>query len=320
MPKKTTSAPALIAPNTKITITIPWEKAQPAYAKARNKIAQTVKISGFRKGKVPADVVEKMVGNTDIIEKAMEDVLPEAYIAAIKAAGKKPLTQPSFQAVSVQVGQEWVVEAQIAEKPEIKLGDYKKVVKEAKKAAESEIKAREVEIEKAAKKYEEEKKAGTLKVEPGHEGHDHSPKPVTAEQKKEITLQTIYQALIEEVKPQIPELLVRHEVEYDLDQLGRQLQAIQMTFEQYLQRRGISQEQLTQQMAMSALGRLQLVFIIDTVAEETKADVSDEEVTKYVEEKVDPRMKEQYATSPEYKNLVRQTILRQKIADSLLAN
>ncbi len=324
MPKKTTTpeqeAPALIAPNTKITVTIPWETAKPAYEKARNKIAGTVKIAGFRKGKVPADVAEKMLGAGQIIERALEDVLPEAYIKAVKKADKKPLTQPSFQAVSLEVGQEWVVEAQIAERPEITLGDYKKTVKEAQKAAVQEIEAREAEIKKAAAQYEKDKKDGKLKVEPGHEGHDHSPKPLTDDQKKEITLQTIYQGLLETVKPQIPELLVRHEVEYDLDQLGRQLQAIQMTFEQYLQRRGMSQEQLTQQMAMSALGRIQLVFIIDAIAEAAKLEVSDAEVTKYIDEKVDPSIKAQYGASSEYTNMIRQTLLRQKVADSLLAN
>jgi trigger factor len=306
--KKDTPAPSLIAPNTKITITIPWEKAQPAYTKARNKVASTVKIAGFRKGKVPADVAEKMLGAEQIIEKALEELLPDAYIEAIKQADKKPLTQPSFQAVSLQVGQEWVVEAQIAERPMITLGDYKKTVAEAKKAAKKEVETREAEIKKA-----------TEQGEPGHEGHDHTPKPLTDEQKKELTLQHIYQALLEAIKPQIPELLVRHEVEYDLDQLGRQLQAIQMTFEQYLQRRGVSQEILTQQMAMSALGRIQLVFVIDAIAAETKLEVSDVEVTKYIDEKVDPSVKAQYGTSPEYTNMLRQTLLRQKVADSLLA-
>lgn len=318
--KNDQQAPSLIAPNTKITITIPWEKAQPAYTKARAQVAQTVKIAGFRKGKVPADVAEKMVGTAQIIEKAIESVLPEAYIEAIKKADKKPLTQPSFQAVSLEVGQEWVIEAQIAERPEIKLTDYKKAVKEAKKAAEKAIQTQEAEIKKTAEQYEKDKKAGTLKAEPGHEGHDHSPKSLTAEQKKEITLQHIYQALIETIKPQIPELLVRHEVEYDLDQLGRQLQAIQMTFDQYLQRRGISQEQLTQQMAMSALGRIQLVFVIDAIASEHKLEVTDTELDNYIEEKVDPNTRAQYGASPEYRNMIRQTLLRQKVADSLLAN
>lgn len=317
---KEQTAPALIVPNTKVTITIPWETAEPAYKKARASVAKNVKISGFRKGKVPADVAEKMLGSEQIIEKALQEVLPEAYIATVKKADKKPLTQPSFQAVATEVGQEWVIEAQIAERPEIKLDGYEKTVKAAQKEAdkaiteqEATIKKQIAEAEKAKKKTEE-----SDSKEEAHQ-HIHTPQPLNDEQKKEIRLQKIYEALIENFKPQVPELLVRHEVEYDLEQLGRQLQAIQMSFEDYLKRRGITQEQLTQQMAMGALNRIQLVFIIDTLADTKKLAVSDAELKQYLEEKVDPQTRAQYANSTEYTSLVRQTILRQKVADSLLA-
>ncbi len=298
------SVPSVIAPNTKLTVTIPWEKAEPAYKKARTQVAQTLKVSGFRKGKVPADVAEKMMGPSDIIEKALEFILPDAYIETVKAANKRPLTQPSFQAVSLEVGKEWVIEAQIAEKPEIKLGDFKKIVKEAKIQAKKDVEKQAEEI----KKHNEE-----------HKDHDHGPKELTEEQKKEITLQRIYQNLIEAIKPQIPELLVRHEVEYDIEQLGRQLQSIQMDFQQYMERRQITQEELTQQMAAGALSRIQLVFIIDTLAEETKQVVTDAELETYLTEKVDPATREQHGASPDYKALVSQTMLRQKVADYLLA-
>lgn len=302
------TAPSLIAENTTITVTIPWEKAKPAYQKARAQVAKTVKISGFRKGKVPADVLEKMMGTDDIIEKAVEYVLPEAYVAQIQKEKKQPLTQPNFRGVSLKVGSDWVIEAQIAEKPEITVGDYKKTVKEARGHVNEELEKREKEAAKAQKEPKKEENAATP-----------PPKPLTDDQKKEFTLQHIYQHLIEAIKPRIPELLVRREVEYDLEQLSRQLQALNMTFEHYLERRQITQEMLTQQMALAALGRLQLLFIMDKISQEQKFETSDADLEKYMAEKVEPSVREQYAQSQEYRNMLRQTIMRQKVADFLLA-
>jgi FKBP-type peptidyl-prolyl cis-trans isomerase (trigger factor) len=293
-------APSLIAPNTVISITIPWTKAQSAYQKARSKVAQTVKIAGFRKGKVPPDVAEKMLGTAEIIEKALEHVLPEAYVEQIKAENKKPLTQPMFRGVSLEVGKDWIIEAEIAERPEVKVGEYKKIVKEARHHVDEELKKREVE-----------KSSKTPATQPAPE--------LTEAQKRDFTLQHIYQHLIEAIKPRIPELLVRREVEYDLEQLSNQLKSINMTFEQYLERRAISQDMLTQQMALSALGRLQLLFIVDTIAQENKLEVTEAEVEKYITEKVEENMRKQYSASPEYRRLLGQTILRQNVAEHLLA-
>jgi FKBP-type peptidyl-prolyl cis-trans isomerase (trigger factor) len=301
-------APSLIAENTKITITIPWEKAKPAYQKARAQFAKTVKVSGFRKGKVPADVVEKMMGTDEIIEKAIEFVLPEAYVEQIKKENKQPLTHPTFTGVSLKTDSDWVIEAQIAEKPEIVVGDYKKTVKDARKHVTEELEKREKEAAKAKKEPKTEKNSATP-----------APKPLTDDQKKEFTLQHMYQHLIEVVKPRIPELLVRREVEYDLEQLARQLKALNMTFEHYLERRQITQEMLTQQMALAALGRLQLLFIMDKISQEQKFDPTPEEIEQYMTEKVEPAVRQQYAKSEEYKNMLRQTIMRQKVADYLLA-
>lgn len=303
------AAPSLIAKNTVITITIPWKTAEPAYKKARAQVAGTVKIAGFRKGKVPPDVAEKMLGTADIIEKALEQILPTAYIETVQKEKKQPLSQPAFRGVSLEVGKDWVIDAEIAEKPAVTLGDYKKTVKEARKHVEEELAKREKEL---AEKNKEPKATESDKSAP-------KPQALSTEQKQEMILQHIYQHLIEDIQPQIPELLVRREVEYDIDQLGRQLQSINMTFQQYLERRSMTQENLTQQMAMGALGRLQLLFISDAIATENKLEVSDSEVEKYLEEKIDKAMREQYRDSAEYKRLLTQTILRQKVTDFLLA-
>lgn len=293
-PASEKEAPSLISPNTVVTITIPWSKAEPEYIKARAKVARTVKVPGFRQGKVPPDVAEKMAGNEKIIDTALDTLLPEFYAAAIKKENKAPLTQPQFRGIKIEAGSDWVIAAEIAEKPEVKLGDFKKIVKEAKKHAVEKIAEEEKAIEKPRS-------------------------AVTEEQKKEFTLQHIYQHLSEDLKPQIPELLVRREVEYDLDQLARQLQSVNFTFQQYLERRQMTEQQLSQQMAMAAVGRLQIIFILDEIAKTNKIEVSEDEVETYLKEKVEESIRTQHGKSPEYRQLITQTLLRQKVAEQLLA-
>ncbi|MBP7768436.1 hypothetical protein KA082_01190 [Candidatus Woesebacteria bacterium] len=296
------SAPALIGKNTVVTITIPWATAEGAYKKAKQKVASTAKIAGFRKGKVPADVAEKMLGVGEIIEKAIEFVLPEAYKTTLEKEKKLPLTQPAFRGVRLELGSDWIIEAEIAEKPAITLGDYKKAVVEAGKHVAEDLAA-------ASKKTDSKEETDGGQI----------PQTLTPEQEKDFKLQHIYRHLIEAIKPQVPELLVRREVEYDIEQLGQQLQSIKMPFEDYLKRRGITQDQLTQQMALSALGRLQLLFIVDALARENKLEASDADITAYIEQKVEPTIREQYIHNEEYRQMVAQTIVRQKVADQLLA-
>lgn len=296
-PAEKTAAESPVIDNTIIKITIPWEKAEPAYHSARQSFAQTVKAPGFRKGKVPPDVAEKLMGTAKIIEKALEKVLPDIYMEKVKEEKRLPLTHPELRGVKLDIGSDWIVEAEIAERPEIKLGDYKKVVTEAKKHVRKELEEQE------KKNLAENKEA----------------KPFTDVQKKEATLEHIYQDLVGTIKPKIQDLLVRREVEYDIQQLGRQLQAMNFTFQEYLERRKMTETELTQQMAASALGRLQIIFVLDEIAKENKLDVTDKEIDAYIEEKVEAIIRTQYAKNMEYRQMVGQTLLRQKVSDFLLA-
>ena len=70
----------LIGDNTKITITIPWKDAEPAYNQAKKKVAKTVKADGFRKGKVPAELAEKLAGTDKILDEALQIVLSKKLI------------------------------------------------------------------------------------------------------------------------------------------------------------------------------------------------------------------------------------------------
>ena len=100
-----------------------FEKAvNKVYLKNRSKI----NIQGFRKGKAPRSVVEKMYGKGVFYEDAVNSVLPEAYEGAVKEAGVDIVAKPEIDIEGeIESGKPVVFVALVTTKPEVKLGDYK---------------------------------------------------------------------------------------------------------------------------------------------------------------------------------------------------
>lgn len=100
------------------------EKAlQDAYMKNKNKIS----IPGFRKGKVPRQMVEKMYGPEIFYEDAANALIPEAYETALDECGEDIVSSPSIDVVQIEKGKPFIFTAEVALKPEVKLGKYKGV-------------------------------------------------------------------------------------------------------------------------------------------------------------------------------------------------
>lgn len=300
------SEKALIGPNTILTLTIDKKVAAEAYRKTLNKLSKDLKTSGFRKGKVPTDVAEQMLGEDRIIQDALEICVPDAYRALLEKENKQPLTYPEFNPISLKKNEDWTLEVHIAEKPTINTKGYKDVAKKALKKAETELKTQEKEL---AKHVEEAEKAG--------EKHDH-PHEITDQQRREHKLQVIYKDLIEHIKPEIPELLVKEETRYDLENLSYRLKQMNIKFEDFLKHRGMTFEQLSTELAAGALGRLQATFIISALAEEQKITIEQKDVDAVIEQTADKKLQEQQKGDPRYQSMLIETLLRQRVADHLL--
>ncbi|SCP97486.1 trigger factor [Anaerobium acetethylicum] len=116
------------------------EKAiQGAYLKNKGKIS----VPGFRQGKVPRKMVEKMYGVETFYEDAANAIIPDAYEAAAKESGLDIVSQPSIDVVQIESGKPFIFTAEVAVKPEVTLGEYKgiEVEKAAVEVTEEEINA-----------------------------------------------------------------------------------------------------------------------------------------------------------------------------------
>ncbi|MBE5947607.1 MAG: trigger factor [Lachnospiraceae bacterium] len=122
-----------------------FEKAmQVAYQKNKNKIT----VQGFRKGKAPQAMIEKMYGPGVFYEDAANEIIPTAYDKAVEESGLEIVSRPEIDIVQIEKGKAFIFTAEVAVKPEVTLGKYKgvKVEKFDTKVTEEEINA---EIDKA---------------------------------------------------------------------------------------------------------------------------------------------------------------------------
>ena len=105
-----------------------FEKAlDTAYQKNKGKIA----LPGFRKGKAPRAMIEKMYGKEVFYEDAANALIPSAYAKAVDECEEEIVSQPTIDVVQAEAGKPFIFTAEVALKPEVTLGKYKGVEVEA---------------------------------------------------------------------------------------------------------------------------------------------------------------------------------------------
>lgn len=108
----------------KLTITVPADKFVEATKKAYNKNKNRFAIPGFRKGKVPMVMIEKMYGPSVFYEDAANDLMPGAYADAAEESGLEIVSRPAIDVTQIEKGKDFIFTAEVATKPEVTLGKY----------------------------------------------------------------------------------------------------------------------------------------------------------------------------------------------------
>ena len=143
----------------KLVIEVPAEELEKALQAAYNKNKKNISIPGFRKGKVPRQMVEKMYGPGFFYEDSANILIPVEYEKAAAECGLELVSRPVIDIEQIEKGKAFIFTAEVAVKPEVTLGDYKglEVAKADVEVSEEELSA---ELEK-----EREKNARTISVE-----------------------------------------------------------------------------------------------------------------------------------------------------------
>ena len=143
----------------KLTIEVPAEELDKAIKTVYNKQKGHFNIPGFRKGKVPYHMIEKMYGGAVFYEEAANEIIPGAYAKAYDECELEIVSQPEINVVQIEKGKPFIFTAEVAVKPEVTLGEYKglEVEKTSTRVTQKEVDARIQE--------EAEKNARTVSVE-----------------------------------------------------------------------------------------------------------------------------------------------------------
>lgn len=108
-----------------VEITVDSSEVEKAYKQASQNLGKKVSIPGFRKGKVPSEILEKHVGEGSIIEEAMDIMLPPAYGQALLELDLDPIDRPKVDIVSFDKKGPAIFTVELQVVPEGVLGDYK---------------------------------------------------------------------------------------------------------------------------------------------------------------------------------------------------
>ncbi len=134
----------------KLTVEVPAEQFEAALKTSYNKNKNRFSVPGFRKGKAPQALIEKMYGVGVLYEDAVDEAINASYPDAAKESGLEIVSRPEISIEQVEKGKSFIYVASVATKPEVTLGEYKGVEVEK-----TEAEVTDADVEAELKKVQE---------------------------------------------------------------------------------------------------------------------------------------------------------------------
>ena len=111
----------------KITVEVPAEETDKALNAAYLKERSKISVPGFRKGKVPRQMIEKMYGAAVFYEEAANILIQDNYMSAMDESGLDIVSRPTIDVEQIEAGKDFIFTIEVAVRPEVTLGKYKGV-------------------------------------------------------------------------------------------------------------------------------------------------------------------------------------------------
>lgn len=279
----------------KITITIPKETVNQTRERIIEEAVKTAKVEGFREGKAPKEIVEKRLDEKNIRGEIINRLLPDAYSQAVKEHHVNPITQPKLKIEKFELNQDLVFEAAVVEKPEVKIGDYKKELLKLKDA-----------------------RAGKII-------YDASGKPIKSssgkdEQAKKINDEDILRALLDISEVEISDILIENEVTNMLSRLLDQTARLGLTVEEYLTSTNKTPQMLREEYKKAAAHNLKAEFLLSELIKKENIDASEEEIKETIRATPDEKTRKELEKEENkwyIESIIRKRKLIQKFLDIL---
>jgi trigger factor len=108
----------------RLTVEVPFEELNESLQAAYKKVAQQVRVPGFRPGKVPARIIEQRFGRAVVLEETLNDALPKLYGQAVEETDLFPVAQPEIEVTKIEDGQQVEFTAEVDVRPAFDVPSY----------------------------------------------------------------------------------------------------------------------------------------------------------------------------------------------------
>jgi trigger factor len=297
------------------------EKFESYYSVALKKIGETVKLDGFRQGKIPESVLLSKVPEISILEEMAEMALAEYYPKIVADEKIDAISRPEISIIKLARKNPLGFKIKTAVLPEIKLPDYKKIAKETISSITDEEKNVEVTPEDVENTILDIRKSRAPKVniaEHEHKEGEVHPEPELPQEipelnddfvqalgpfenvadfkeklktniklekenaLKEKTRLKIIEKIIDESTLELPEILVNIELDKILYRMESDITQMGLKFEDYLKHLNKTKEDLRKDFRVDAEKKAKLALILNEIAKEEKIEADKEQVAQEV--------------------------------------
>ena len=248
----------------KITVTVDNDAVKNAYEKTLDNAVKTTTVEGFRPGTAPKDMVKEKLGQSKLFGDAINDILETYYPQALKENAVNPVSNPKVEIKEFDLEKELEFTAVVAVRPEMKIGEYKKKLKEK----------FDQKWNDAVKESEESKKDG----KEGHEPHVH------------MTTGDVIETLMTVSEADVSEVLLEDETDRLLSRFMDQAQSIGLSLDQYLKSQNKTGEQLRSEYIKIAENNIKAEFVLSELIKIENIEVSDEEIEEMIKASGDPNL------------------------------
>ncbi|MFI6478888.1 trigger factor [Nonomuraea sp. NPDC050663] len=108
----------------KLTVEVPFEELRPSLDAAYKRVAEQVRVPGFRPGKVPARIIEQRFGRAVVLEETLNDAVPKLYSQAVDEADVFPVSQPDIEVTKIEDGEQIEFTAEVDIRPNFEVPDF----------------------------------------------------------------------------------------------------------------------------------------------------------------------------------------------------
>ncbi|MDC0449105.1 trigger factor [bacterium] len=238
----------------KMTITVPSDAAKAAYDEVIDAAVKTTEVEGFRKGNAPKHVVEEKVGIPKLHGEAMNKLLQTYYTQALKESKIAPVSNPRVEVKEFNINKDFEFTAEVAVRPEIKIGEYKKALKTRHK-----------------EKAEEQRKNNEEKIKKGEKLED-----------MHLSANDVIAVLVDSAQMEIADILIEEETNRMMARLVDQAQAVGMSMDQYLNAQKKTAEELRTDYDKISKRNLEAEFIMSHLIGEEKIVAEDKEIQEMI--------------------------------------